>query len=88
MDVKQLELLNQLQEIGFSTLELALYLNTHPTDERAVALHNTYASRYKELCEIYNMNFGPLTNMDLSKCPWEYINGPWPWEIEYINQCI
>ncbi|PKM95773.1 MAG: spore coat protein CotJB [Firmicutes bacterium HGW-Firmicutes-1] len=84
----QLVMLKELMEVGFCTIEMSLFLDTHPTDERAVGLHNSYAIRYKELTDAYNMKYGPLTSNDLSKCPWEFIAGPWPWEIDYINCCI
>ena len=80
---EQMILLKEIMEVGFCVIEMALFLDTHPTDERAIGLHNTYAVRYKELCDTYNMKFGPLTSNDLSKCPWEFIESPWPWEIEF-----
>jgi spore coat protein JB len=83
MHNEQLVLLKELMEVGFCVIEMALFLDTHPTDERAIGLHNTYAVRYKELSDTYNMKFGPLTINDLSKCPWEYIESPWPWEVEF-----
>lgn len=84
---EQLLMLKELMEVGFCTIEMAMFLDTHPTDERAVGLHNTYAARYRELCDDYDMKFGPLTSNGLSKCPWEFIESPWPWEIDYINCC-
>lgn len=83
MHNEQVVLLKELMEVGFCVIEMALFLDTHPSDERAIGLHNTYAVRYKELSDTYNMKFGPLTINDLSKCPWEYIESPWPWEVEF-----
>lgn len=84
---EQLLMLKELMEVGFCTIEMAMFLDTHPTDERAVGLHNTYAARYRELCDNYDMKFGPLTSNGLSKCPWEFISSPWPWDTDYINCC-
>lgn len=83
----QLAMLYELMQIGFCVIEMALYLDTHPNDERAIGLHNTYAARYRELSETYNIKYEPLTFFGLSKCPWEYIESPWPWEIDYENIC-
>lgn len=83
MDSSQMNMLKEIMEICFCLTDINLYLDTHPNDERAVALHNTFSKKYKELINMYSMKYGPLTNYDLSKYPWEYTNSPWPWEIEY-----
>ncbi|SHH48908.1 spore coat protein JB [Caloranaerobacter azorensis DSM 13643] len=83
MDSKQLDMLKEIMEICFCLTDINLYLDTHPNDDRAVALHNTFSKKYKELTNMYSMKYGPLTNYDLSKYPWEYTKSPWPWEIEY-----
>ena len=33
------EMLQEIREIGFTIIELVLYLNTQPDDERAVCMH-------------------------------------------------
>jgi spore coat protein JB len=83
MDPKQLALLKEIMEVGFVLVETNLYLDTHPTDERALALHNTFSKRYEELTNLYHKKYGPLTPIEMSKCPWEWIESPWPWEIDY-----
>lgn len=88
MNIQQLNLLTELMEVGFCLIETNLFLDTHPDDERAVALHNTYAAKYKELTDLYNLKFEPLTSNDFSKTPWEYINEPWPWDTDYLNNCM
>ncbi|MTI67858.1 MAG: spore coat protein CotJB [Firmicutes bacterium] len=85
MDTNQLKLLRKLMEIEFCLVETNLYLDTHPSDERAIRLHNTLAKELKELEYEYTTNYGPLTHQNMSRCPWEYIKGPWPWEIEYCG---
>jgi len=83
MDRDQKMLLKEIMEYSFALVETALYLDTHPYDERALRLHNDYSSRYHELVSIYEAKYGPLTNDRMSGCPWAYINGPWPWEINF-----
>ncbi|MBC7958819.1 MAG: spore coat protein CotJB [Vallitaleaceae bacterium] len=87
MHEEQLLKLKELMELCFCTLEMTLFLDTHPNDERAIGLHNTYAAKYRELSDEYDMKFGPLTADALSKNPWEWTEGPWPWDTEYINCC-
>ncbi|SHH97136.1 spore coat protein CotJB [Sporanaerobacter acetigenes] len=83
MDREQVCSLREIMEVDFVVLETALYLNTHPTDERALRLHNTYSQKLKELESIYQAKYGPLTNHEMSQCPWAYINEPWPWEFDF-----
>ena len=73
------ELLKEIQSLYFAITELALYLNTHPTDEKALCLHQEYANKLKDLKEKYTRAFGPLSIY----CPcdkWKWLNNPWPWE--------
>jgi spore coat protein JB len=35
------------------------------------------------LKEEYQKKYAPLTHEIVSKCPWEWIEEPWPWEIDY-----
>ena len=83
MDREQKLLLKEIMEVGFVLVETALYLNSHPNDERAIRLHNTYSQKYSELESLYQGRFGPLKNTSMSGFPWGYINGPWPWEINF-----
>lgn len=85
MDSKQLKMLEQLMEISFSLLETSLYLDTHPTDERALRLHNTLSNEYQELELLYTSKYGPLKNTGMSQFPWRYIEEPWPWDIDYCG---
>lgn len=83
MDRKQLQLLKEIMEVSFVLVETALYLDTHPTSERALRLHNAYAQKYKELENLYEAKYGLLKYTGMSGYPWSYINSPWPWEIDY-----
>ena len=81
MDVRELKEIMQLQ---FGVLETALYLNTHPFDERALEKHNELARDLQNLQMEYNQQHCPLTiscsNFDY---PWCWIDEPWPWQISY-----
>ncbi len=83
MHKDQLALIKQLMEIGFVLVETNLYLDTHPTDERALRLHNTFSKKYRDLESMYSAQYGPLRANDMSRFPWQYIEEPWPWEIDY-----
>ena len=72
-------LMQQIMEIGFSILDLALYLDTHPNDTRAISLHRDYCRRYKELTDKYQRVYGPLT-IGYPCNKWRWIELPWPWQ--------
>lgn len=73
------ELMEKIKCYNFAIIELALYLDTHPDDEKALCLHNKYCKEYKELKDKYQKMFGPLTiNYPCNK--WRWLEEPWPWE--------
>ena len=76
------ELLDQIRAIQFMTVDLNLYLDTHPNDCRAMNEYNYYVRQLQSLKREYEMQYGPLMNFghSLSPCPWRWIEEPWPWE--------
>ncbi|HEY8891171.1 MAG TPA: spore coat protein CotJB [Clostridium sp.] len=77
----KMELLKLIVASEFMKEDLALYLNTHPMDQEALAKYNYYVMESKGLKESYEMNYGMLSEHDsLSPYPWQWINNPWPWE--------
>ena len=78
-NTNQQEMLMQIRELRFSVNDLALYLDTHPCDRRAIALHKQYSRELRNLTDEYQRKYGPLT----IECPcnkWRWIDLPWPWE--------
>lgn len=73
------EMMNQIRSYEFGITELALYLDTHPEDQRALCLHRKYCKEAKELKDKYQKVYGPLTiNYPCNK--WRWLEEPWPWE--------
>ena len=73
------EMINDIRGLEFAITELALYLDTHPEDRRALCLHKKYCKECKELKDEYQKIFGPLTiNFPCNK--WRWLEQPWPWE--------
>ena len=78
-DCKREEMMMKIRELDFAIEDLALYLNTHPDDKRALCLHNNYAKKLKDVEDKYQKVYGPLKiNYPCSK--WRWLEDPWPWE--------
>ena len=78
-NMTQEKMLKEIKCLQFAIIELGLYLDTHPDDERALCLHRKYARELKELKDKYQKAYGPLTiNFPCNK--WRWIEEPWPWE--------
>ena len=68
---------NEIKALEFAITELALYLDTHKDDEKALCLHNRYCKECKELKDKYQKVYGPLTiNYPCNK--WRWLEEPWP----------
>ena len=73
------EMLQQIRCLDFAINELALYLDTHPDDQRALCLHRKYCKEAKELKDMFQKMYGPLT-IYFPCNKWRWLEEPWPWE--------
>jgi len=73
------EMLKKIKCLKFAVVELALYLDTHPDDTKALCLHNKYSKELKEICDKYQKVYGPLT-IEFPCNKWRWLEEPWPWE--------
>ena len=73
-------LLSQLQALSFATQELALYLDTHRDDQKALELYRTYQQMQMKLREKYSDQYGPLNHMNPGNGTYRWLDDPWPWE--------
>ena len=78
-NMKREEMIMKIKEYQFAIIELALYLDTHPDDEKALCLHREYARELKDLRDKYQKVYGPLT-IEYPCNKWRWIEEPWPWE--------
>lgn len=73
------EMIEKIRCYDFAITELALYLDTHPDDQKALCLHRKYCQELKELKDKYQKVYGPLTiHYPCNK--WRWLEEPWPWE--------
>ena len=78
-DYTREELMMKIKSYNFAVIELGLYLNTHPDDEKALCLHNAYTKKLKELKDKYQKVYGPLS-IYYPCNKWRWLEEPWPWE--------
>lgn len=85
MDRSRVSMLRELQELEFALVELNLYLDTHPNDNKALSTFNNLAAHLAKAKKNYEARYGPLINFGHSGpvSTWNWIDEPWPWEIEY-----
>ena len=78
-DMRRQEMIDQIKCLDFAIIELGLYLDTHPEDQRALCMHREYCKQVKDLKDKYQKMYGPLTIFyPCSK--WRWLEEPWPWE--------
>lgn len=82
---EQTQLLVRIMALEFTAVDLNLYLDTHPDDQRALMEYNSVVQELTALKEQYQGRFGPLTNFGYapSQYPWAWVNEPWPWEVSF-----
>jgi len=76
----QENLKRELMALEFMALDLQLYLNTHPYDNRALMIYANTVQRLNMVKANYERMYGPLTATSANSYPWPWINSPWPWE--------
>ncbi len=75
-------LMKKLMAERFAAIETVLFLDTHPTDKKALADLRKYVNNTNMLRAEYEEKFGPLTpfsDVNNENC-WTWINDPWPWD--------
>lgn len=67
----------------FALYDLALYLDSHPCDQEAFALQQSYRIKLKELIDLYEQHYGPYvcTMSDVQENWSEWAKDPWPWDV-------
>ena len=72
--------LAELMALDFVCQELALYLDTHPTDKDAFKTWKSFSALAKEGRKRYVEMCGPVTRADTAQFDaWGWPEDPWPW---------
>ncbi len=75
-------MLKEVMALDFMAIELNLYLNTHPYDQKALMIFVNTVQRAKMARENYERMYGPITASASNSFPWPWIEDPWPWEAQ------
>lgn len=75
------EMIMRIRELDFAIVELGLYLDTHPDDQRALCMHREYARQVKDLKDKYQKVYGPLTIFYPCN-KWRWLEEPWDYVIK------
>lgn len=82
------ELKKRIYEYDFALHELNLFLNSHPTNKKAMELLAEYRRGRAALVAEYTARFGQYivcpSDVPVSGC-WEWLKGPWPWENNFME---
>ena len=72
-----------IKTADFALYETVLYLDGHPTDEKALHYYHRMKKRSEELTKQYEECYGPLTICGVTaKEEWTWVRDPWPWEYD------
>ena len=75
--------MKKLYEYGFALTEVNLFLDSHPTCERALEYYREYRDLYEQTVAEYEHRFGPLTASGVTdESFFTWVLTPWPWELE------
>lgn len=81
----QAQMLREIQQLEFTAVDYNLFLDSHPGDQAALRDYYLVAANLHEKRKRYEEIYGPLTagGFTPAQYPWLWVEGPWPWEIEY-----
>ena len=75
-------LMRKIQKLQFAAVELNLYLDNFPGNDKAEKKYKEVSCKLDELIYEYETKYGPLRNFGVAysedTCSWA--NDPWPWE--------
>lgn len=71
-----------VQQTCFALDEAVLFLDTHPTDKKAMEYFRRAQIKRDAAVADYEKRYGPLTAAATKSAEWNWIDNPWPWQIE------
>ena len=75
-------LLKQIGTYKFALTDIDMFLDTHPADDKMLALRAQYEKELIPLIEKFEKKYGPLTKDENQTNTWAWVKDPWPWDME------
>ena len=76
----------RIMQYQFAIYDIALYLDTHPNDTRALTTRQRLASELHEMTMAYEEKHGPMNLFSHHGDYAKYVNEPWPWDIRFSKE--
>lgn len=83
MDQYKQTMMMDIYKTGFALNEVVLFLDTHPTNQKALSYYYQVQKAYADAKNAYQAAYGPLANDQVTGGTWNWIEDPWPWEGGY-----
>ena len=78
------EMMHELTALDFTSVDLALYLDTHPFDQKALQKYNSNVIQANMLRQKYEQAYGPLCSFrSVASYPWNWMDEPWPYQTDF-----
>lgn len=76
------KLMCELNKYQFAAVEVGMFLDTHPSNKKALESMKVYSEKYKELKRHFEEKFGMIDiySPNNSDSKWSWVENPWPWE--------
>lgn len=76
------QLIRRLQAVDFSLYDTILYLDAYPECKKAMARYqHLLRERETIVTQLSEINI-PISNMRNNSDSWNWIDSPWPWELD------
>ncbi len=76
-------MLKRVQQLGFMTDDLRLFMNTHKNSQEAFSALKRYIALERAAKQEYEKRYGSLTLEAVEKRDqYDWVSRPWPWQME------
>ena len=85
---EQAKIKRRIYELDFAIHELVLFLDSHTNNAKASDLLKRFRELRSQVIAEYEKQFGNyvVTADDvIPEGSWKWIDGPWPWEINFME---
>ncbi|MBQ9428853.1 MAG: spore coat protein CotJB [Clostridia bacterium] len=81
-DMQRARAMRKVQQYALALIETNLFLDSHPTNRRALDYFEKCRSAYEYALREYEETYGAVTAKNAAGEQWNWVAGAWPWEKE------